>query len=53
MLPMPRLLAAALAGLLLCPPAGHAAQLGFHCAITYDDPDNGKDSVHAFTQAWP
>ena len=34
---MPRPLATALAGLLLCPPAGHAAQLGFHCAITYDD----------------
>ena len=34
---MPRLLAASLAGLLLCPPAGHAAQLGFHCAITYDN----------------
>lgn len=34
---MLRLLASALAGLLLCPPAGHAAQLGFHCAITYDD----------------
>jgi len=39
MLPMLRLLASALAGLLLCPPAGHAAQLGFHCAITYDDTD--------------
>jgi len=37
MLPMLRPLAFALAVLLLCPPAGHAAQLGFHCAITYDD----------------
>ncbi len=34
---MLRFLASALAILLLCPPAGHAAQLGFHCAITYDD----------------
>jgi hypothetical protein len=32
---MLRLLAASLAGLLLCLPTGHAAQLGFHCTITY------------------
>jgi hypothetical protein len=37
MLPMLRPFASALAGMLLCPPAGHAAHFGLHCAITYDD----------------
>lgn len=32
---MLRLLAASLAGLLLCLSTGHAAQLGFHCTITH------------------
>ncbi len=42
---MLRLLAASLAGLLLCPPAAHAAQLGFHCAITHENTGTENDRV--------
>ena len=40
---MLRRLALSLAGLLLCLATGHAAQLGFDCAITYDDDTGSKD----------